>query len=62
MFIFNIYTEHKLLEKIAYIHANPVRAGLVAAAEDYAWSSAAHYAGRPVLHPVTITTHEELFS
>ncbi|NOZ26870.1 MAG: hypothetical protein GXP39_02315 [Chloroflexi bacterium] len=33
---FNIYTKYKLLEKIAYIHANPVRAGLAATPEDYA--------------------------
>jgi len=29
--------------KLSYIHENPVRAGLVARAEDWAWSSAAHY-------------------
>jgi hypothetical protein len=32
-----------------YIHANPVRRGLVASAEDWEWSSARWYAGlRPV--------------
>jgi putative transposase len=33
-------------EKIGYIHANPVRRGLVATAEDWPWSSARWYAGR----------------
>ena len=39
-------TAHKMVE---YIHANPVRRGLVASAEDWEWSSARWYAGiRPV--------------
>ena len=41
---FNIYTPHKLVEKVAYIHANPVRAGLVVRPEEYPWSSASNYA------------------
>ncbi len=36
---FNIYTEKTLLEKLEYIHNNPVRAGLAASPIDYAWSS-----------------------
>lgn len=59
---FNIYTEHKLLEKIAYIHANPVRAGLVETPEQYPWSSAANYAGQPGAHPVAITAYAEMFA
>jgi len=55
---FNIYTYGKLLEKIAYIHANPVRAGLVSRPEDYAWSSAADYLGLPSPHGVCITMPE----
>ncbi len=39
-------TAHEMVE---YIHANPVRRGLVARAEDWEWSSARWYAGvRPV--------------
>jgi putative transposase len=39
-------TAHKMVE---YIHANPVRRGLVKSAEDWEWSSARWYAGmRPV--------------
>ncbi|MBE0415464.1 MAG: transposase [Dehalococcoidia bacterium] len=36
---FNIYNEEKLLEKLDYIHNNPVRAGLVLSPGDYEWSS-----------------------
>ena len=32
-------------QMINYIHANPVRRGLVASAEDWQWSSARWYAG-----------------
>ena len=36
---FNIYSEEKLLEKLNYVHYNPVRAGLVLSPDDYRWSS-----------------------
>ena len=36
---FNIYSEEKLLEKLNYVHHNPVRAGLVLSPGDYEWSS-----------------------
>jgi putative transposase len=35
----NVYSRDELLEKIAYIHMNPVRRGLVARPEDWQWSS-----------------------
>lgn len=39
--------EHHLLTALRYVERNPVRAGLVAEAEGYAWSSArAHITGR----------------
>ncbi len=67
---FNIYTPHKLQEKVTYIHANPVRAGLVSSPEEYPWSSAAHYAGIGEAwagqsgvgkgHPVKITFYPEI--
>jgi len=41
-----IQTERYLLACMAYIDLNPVRAGLVAQAADYAWSSHGHYIGR----------------
>lgn len=40
-----IEAEAYLLACMAYIDLNPVRAGLVAQARDYPWSSHAHYAG-----------------
>jgi len=40
----NLYGEARLLEKLEYMHANPVRAGLVASPEDYRWSSYSWYA------------------
>jgi len=35
----NIWTAQELHEKVKYIHANPVRRGLVASPEDWLWSS-----------------------
>ena len=40
-----IQTDRYLLTCMAYIDLNPVRAGLVAEATDYPWSSHGHYAG-----------------
>jgi len=40
-----IQTERYLLACMVYIDLNPVRAGLVAQARDYPWSSYGHYAG-----------------
>lgn len=41
---FNVYTELKRVEKLRYIHRNPVVRGLVEAPEEWAWSSFRHYA------------------
>ncbi|TXT41629.1 MAG: hypothetical protein FD135_33 [Comamonadaceae bacterium] len=40
-----IQSERYLLTCMAYIDLNPVRAGLVAQAQDYPWSSHGHYLG-----------------
>ncbi len=40
---FNLYSGRKAREKLDYMHLNPVRAGLVAQASDWLWSSAAYY-------------------
>ncbi|MGH9905769.1 MAG: hypothetical protein ACRD8U_09335, partial [Pyrinomonadaceae bacterium] len=34
-----LWSEWMIWQKINYIHANPVKAGLVASARDYRWSS-----------------------
>jgi putative transposase len=41
---FNVYTEVKTVEKLRYMHRNPVRRGLVEKPEDWLWSSFRHYA------------------
>ncbi len=40
---FNIFSDEKLLEKLDYIHNNPVSAGLVLSPHDYEWSSYKEY-------------------
>ena len=40
---FNVYSEERLLEKLDYIHSNPVKAGLVLSPRDYKWSSCKEY-------------------
>jgi putative transposase len=50
---FNLFTEKKTEEKLAYMHQNPVRAGLVEMPCDWSWSSARYYgSGQPVGVPV----------
>jgi putative transposase len=41
---FNVFTEKKRIEKLKYIHRNPVARGLVGAPQDWVWSSFLHYA------------------
>jgi putative transposase len=40
---FNVWSERKRVEKLRYLHRNPVNRGLLAAPEDWAWSSFRHY-------------------
>jgi len=40
---FNVWSERKFMEKLRYIHRNPVNRGLVARPEDWPWSSYRHY-------------------
>ena len=39
---FNVFTQRKQVEKLRYIHRNPVRRGLVDRPEDWEWSSFCH--------------------
>ncbi|MFG0293298.1 MAG: transposase [Phycisphaerales bacterium JB050] len=41
----NIFSKEEFMEKLTYIHLNPVKAGLSARPEGWKWSSAAAYAG-----------------
>jgi putative transposase len=40
---FNVWTAKKRIEKLRYMHRNPVKRGLVEKPEDWAWSSFVHY-------------------
>jgi putative transposase len=40
---FNVWSERKFVEKLRYIHRNPVERGLVERPEDWAWGSFRHY-------------------
>jgi putative transposase len=53
---FNLYSPDKIMEKVNYMHANPVRAGLVKRPEDWIYSSARFYiegkcVGLPIAYP-----------
>ena len=43
---FNVWTEEKRIEKLRYIHRNPVKRGLVASPEQWSWSSFRWYMSR----------------
>jgi REP-associated tyrosine transposase len=45
--IFTVNSESKFMEKVNYIHMNPVRAGLVERPQDYTSSSARWWRGAP---------------
>jgi putative transposase len=41
---FNVWSNDKRIEKLRYIHRNPVKRGLVERPEEWEWSSFRHYA------------------
>jgi hypothetical protein len=41
---FVVYTKKKRMEKLHYMHQNPVKRGLVSEPEQWEWSSFRHYA------------------
>ncbi len=41
---FNVLSGHKQIEKLRYIHRNPVQRGLVERPDEWQWSSFRHYA------------------
>lgn len=45
--VFSIFSEGMFMQKVNYIHLNPVRAGFVERAVDYRWSSARIWQGCP---------------
>jgi putative transposase len=40
---FNVWTQHKRVEKLRYMHRNPVKRGLVTEPEQWPWSSFRDY-------------------
>jgi putative transposase len=56
---FNVWSEDKRIEKLRYIHRNPVERGLVASPEFWLWSSFRWYSSREV-PPVRINDTEIL--
>jgi putative transposase len=46
--VLSIFSEGIFMQKVNYIHLNPVRAGLVERAVDYRWSSARIWQGCPL--------------
>lgn len=46
--VFSVTGESKFMEKVNYIHLNPVRAALAERAQDYRWSSARWWNGIPL--------------
>jgi len=49
-----IYSPQFIVQKINYIHENPVRSGIVSKAEDYIYSSARNYAGLSAEMEITL--------
>jgi hypothetical protein len=48
------------MQKVHYIHQNPVRAGLVENAEDYRFSSARLWKGSPLDDEPFLTDHKQI--
>jgi REP element-mobilizing transposase RayT len=46
--VFSVNSESTFMEKVNYIHFNPVRAGLVERPQDYRWSSSRWWSGSPL--------------
>ena len=55
---FRITGEETFMQKVNYIHQNPVRAGLVEKAEDYRYSSVRLWKGNPLDDEPFLTDHK----
>jgi len=55
---FEIYGEDKMMEKVNYIHLNPVRAGFVKIPDDYRFSSARQWHHRETDDEPLLTDHK----
>ena len=57
---FNIVGEDTFMEKVNYIHLNPVRAGMVEKAENYRYSSARLWRGNQDDDEPLVTDHKQI--
>jgi putative transposase len=55
-----VFSEGMFVEKVNYIHRNPVRAGLVQQAIDYRWSSARIWQGRALENEPLLVDKESI--
>jgi REP element-mobilizing transposase RayT len=57
---FEIYGEDKMMEKVNYIHLNPVRAKLVKIPDDYRFSSSRQWRGKETEDEPLLTDHRQI--
>ncbi|MFZ1700212.1 MAG: transposase [Pyrinomonadaceae bacterium] len=57
---FRITGEEALWQKVQYIHLNPVRAGLVEHPDEYLFSSARQWHGKPLDNEPLLTDHRQI--
>ncbi len=55
---FDIYGEDTMMQKVNYVHMNPVRAGLVEYFEDYLYSSSREWNGKASENEPLVTDHK----
>ena len=58
--VFEIYGESTFMQKVNYVHLNPVRAGLVDHPNEYLFSSARLWHGRSIDHEPLSTDHKNI--
>ncbi len=57
---FSIFGEDTMMQKVNYIHQNPVRGGLVERAEDYRFSNSRLWRGNPLEDEPFVTDHRKI--
>jgi REP element-mobilizing transposase RayT len=56
-----VFSEGMFMEKVNYIHQNPVRGGLVQSMLDYRWSSARLWRGRPLEDEPLLVDNDSIY-
>lgn len=57
---FEIYGEDTMMQKVHYVHMNPVEAGMVEHPDDYLFSSGRQWNGRPRGNEPLLTDHRQI--